>query len=120
MFAFPVDSRGIRNWRKGCDLVSFSKEMVIGDGNLLHVKPVITTFDSKTDARETGNVMILLEFCVEREVSSKNHFMMRVSLSTRFLSSRFGGLMGIIAKRIPSVVESTGFANFVRKPLAVK
>lgn len=24
MFAFSVDSRGIRKWRKGCDLVSFS------------------------------------------------------------------------------------------------
>lgn len=45
--------------------------------------PLITS----TAAREVGNVMISSEFCVERKVSSKTCFMMRVSLSTRCLFS---------------------------------
>lgn len=58
MFAFSVDSRGIRKWRKGCDLVSLylPKEMVVRDGNLLHVKPTITTIDPLHGRKKDGKM----------------------------------------------------------------
>lgn len=81
------------------------KEMVIRDGNLPLVKPTIITFDPQHGCkRDMGDVMISLEFCVERKVSSKIFFGDAcLTLYTLSIQLNIGNIRGIIAEKIPGV-----------------